>query len=403
MISSPSSPSSAATPTPLEQELLTMATSRRVVLGIASGAAQGERRFPVTPEGTARLTELGFTVRIEPDSGAPIHYTDAAYTRCGAEITPRTELLQSADVVIALAPLSAAEAARMRRGALLLTLLHSVLHSPIDLVRTLSRQGITTVALERITSAEGSGNRIFADTLHEIDGCASIAISSALLTDPVHGKGILLGGVTGIVPCEVTILGSGMGAIAAAHNALGLGATVRMFDNDLYSLRQASRTLQHRAITSALHPHVVESALRGADVVIATPLATPFAVDSELTRQMKRRVLVFDLNQQPGNTFPALPLCNLANVAQREEAARADRICYYNVGCQVPRTAAMALSNALVATAPSLTDAVATATPAIPATLRSGALTLWGKPIDAEVAAMLGTKPFDMNLLTNSN
>ena len=391
------------TPTPLEQEMLTMTTQRRVVVGVVSGTEQGERRFPLTPEATERLTELGFTVRIEPNSGAPIHYTDAAYTRCGAEITPRTELLQSADVVISLAPLRATEVARMHRGALLLTLLHSVIDAPADEIRALARQGITTVALERITSAEGGTNRIFADTLHEIDGCASIAISSALLTDPVHGKGILLGGVTGIVPCEVTILGSGMGAIAAAHNAMGLGATVRMFDNDLYSLRMASRTLQHRAITSALHPHVVESALRSADVVIATPMATTYRVEADVAELMKRRVLVFDLNPQPGQTFPTLPLCNLGNVEQREQAACANRICYYNVGCQVPRTAAMALSNALVATAPALTAAVATATSTLPAALRGAVLTLWGNPMDADVAAMLGSKSLDINLFTNSN
>lgn len=232
-----------------------------------------------------------------------------------------------------------------------------------------------------------------------------MAIASALLTDPVHGKGILLGGVTGIVPCEVTVLGSGMGAIAAAHNALGLGATVRMFDNDLYSLRQAARVLRHEVIGSALHSHVLESSLRTADVVVATPMSSPFVASSDLVSVMKRRVLVFDLNPCPGRVFPSLSTFNLGEIAEREQAATTDRACYVNVGCQVPRTAAMALSNAIVGFAGelmSMTSAHKAESVFLTAPgMRPAVLAMFGKVVDRELARILGVSCMDINLFTS--
>ena len=100
----------------------------------------------------------------------------------------------------------------------------------------------------------------------EVDGRAAMAVASSLLADAIHGKGILLGGVTGIVPCEVTIIGSNMTACAAARSAIGLGATVRMFDNDGYRLREALLQLGPGVTGSSLHPRVFENALRSAPV-----------------------------------------------------------------------------------------------------------------------------------------
>ncbi|MDE5929885.1 MAG: alanine dehydrogenase, partial [Muribaculaceae bacterium] len=126
---------------------------------------------------------------------------------------------------------------------------------------------INCIALDLIENSDS--RKPFADILNEIDGRAALAIASSLLADSVHGKGILMGGVAGIVPCEVTVLGSGFDALAAARTAIGLGATVRMFDNDSYSLREADRMLGPAVITSAMHPRVLVSALRSADVVVA--------------------------------------------------------------------------------------------------------------------------------------
>ena len=349
----------------LEQPLAANPRERKITLGFPSGLSFGERRFPLTPEGAVQLTERGYGVKMETGAGEPIHYSDRAYLRAGVELCDRAEALR-ADIIISPAPLRPAEAAGLHRGALLLTLLHAV-----------------------------------ADILHEIDGCASMAVASALLADPIGGKGILLGGVTGIVPCEVCVIGSGMGAIAAAHNALGLGATVRMFDDNLYSLRTASRVLGHRTVSSAMHPKVLHSALRSADVVVVSPMVRPLVVDAEIVSEMKKRVLVFDITATPGSTFPSIGLIDMAAPGVDSLAAATGRACYCNLGCRVPRTAAMALSNALVANVSALCDVLDSIARAGDP-LRRAMLLCWGKCVHPALAETLGTRPLDINFLTGN-
>ncbi|MDE7388321.1 MAG: hypothetical protein K2M97_03600 [Muribaculaceae bacterium] len=389
------------TPDVMPMPIFTPTSRRRISVGLPSGSALGERRFPLTPEGAASLVEKGIDVIIEKGAGKTIHYTDEAYARAGVKVGTRTETMRCNVVISLAAPRDHNDIRAMRRGAILLTLAPSVRHLTTETIRELLRNEVITIAMERIE--DDRGNRRVADILHEIDGCASISIASALLADPVHGKGILLGGVTGIVPCEVVVLGSGMGAIAAAHCALGMGATVRMFDDDLYSLRQAGRVLDHRVISSALHPNVLHGAMRSADVIIATPMAHPsFTLGPDVVEMMKRRALVFDLNPRPGSVFPTLPLFNLGEIAERERAATTDRACYFNVGCQVPRTAAMALSNVLISLtsellghAGQLTEQSMLLAPG----LRAAMLTVCGKAVDAEIAAQADVCLVDPNLL----
>lgn len=380
-------------PVTLEQPAITGQIHRKISLGLPNGIAFGERRFPVTPEGAAQLIARGITIRMEQGAGTPIHYSDTAYAKVGADICTRAEAL-GADIVVSPAPLHPAEAKLMHRGALLVTLLRSVTGAPAY-AKALHKEGITVVAADLI---EHNGHHLVADILHEIDGCASLSIASALLADPIYGKGILLGGVTGIVPCEVTVIGSGMGAIAAAHNALGLGASVRMFDNDLYSLRTASRVLDHRVVASAIHPKVLHSALHEADVVVVTPTASPVEIEAETVSAMKARVLVFDLTCTPGTTFPGIALTDLAAPQSEALTAAAGRACYSNVGCRVPRTAAMALSNALVANIGHLVDACGTMAE-IPAPIRGGMLMLWGKCVNQQIADTIGDRALDINLM----
>ncbi len=126
------------------------------------------------------------------------------------------------------------------------------------------RRHVIVLDMGRITDERGS--RPFADILREMDGRGAIAVASSLITDAVHGKGIILGGVTGVIPCEVETIGADMAACAAARSAIGLGATVRMFDNDVYRLRDALMQLGPGVTGSSLHPRVLESALRSADI-----------------------------------------------------------------------------------------------------------------------------------------
>ncbi|MDE6067302.1 MAG: hypothetical protein K2G27_10835 [Duncaniella sp.] len=386
------------TPTALEQPCEVHTRTNRLTIGLPKCDDPAERRFPFTPEGVAQLVERGFTVKMEENAAESIHYDDARYIRAGVEITTRPETL-GCDIVIYPASLSEADARCMRRGAMLLTLLRSVCSGGERVVRRLLERHVISIALDLIEDERGCTP--FADILAEIDGRASIAIASSLLADSLKGKGILLGGIAGIVPCEVLIIGSGIAASAASRSAIGLGATVRMFDNDIYSLRRASQELGPGVITSALHPRTLDNALRTADVLVLTPVAAKFTLHSDAVARMKRGVLTFDLSSAAdGSAFPTMTPVDLALASAVDASLHSDnRICYVHAGSAVARTAAMALTNTLL----TLMESIVTCEgPSNALKLHQGmqkaTLTFFGKPVNPHVAACLRTRSVDISI-----
>ncbi len=381
--------------TPQEQLATTATCRRRLSIGIPACADASERRFPLTPEGAKALVERGYTVSMQRDAAASIHYTDNAYLKCGVKIVERAETL-ACDIVIHLAPLAAADICRMRRGAMLLTLLHPEALSE-QTVREMQRMSIVGVAVDLI--ADDRGNLPFADILSEIDGRAAIATASSLLADSQRGKGILLGGIAGINPCEVSIIGSGIAAIAAARSAMGLGSIVRMFDDDVYSLRAAVRDLGPQAIGSVAHPRVISTALASSDVVIVTNSSTRIKIGADDVGQMKKGVVTFDLSSDPGSTFPSMPTVDLALAHRSLDINSGRRVCYVNAGSAVPRTAAMALSNTFntlldsIITCDGLTNALK-----LTAGLRRGVFTFLKKVTNPRVADIAGVRFTDINI-----
>ncbi len=368
---------------------------RRLSVGVPRSNQAAEKRFPLTPEGAGMLVERGLEVKIEQGGPESISYTDARYTRMGASVVSRAETL-GCDIVISPAPLTAPDARKLRRGALLLTLLHPEMQDPLAIAELL-RRSVTAVALDLVEDKRGLTP--FADILAEIDGRAAVASASAILADPAHGKGILLGGIAGIVACEVTLIGSGIAACAAARSALGLGATVRMFDNDAYSLRRAVLTLGPGTIGSAIHPHVLFNALRTADVVIATPTESRVEIGADLVAQMKQGVVAVDLTSGT-RVFPSLPKVDLNDAEALMRAMKGkSRHCLTNPGGTVGRTAAMALSNSLITLFDQILpcESVDNALRIIPG-LRRAVYTFMGRVVNPVVARCAGGKSTDINI-----
>jgi alanine dehydrogenase len=382
----------------LQEELLQAVGIRRhISIGLPTPQSATDCRFPLTPECAAMLTERGLTVKMQRGAANAIHYGDEAWRRAGVQLVERNEAL-ACDIVMHLPAIGVRDALRLKRGALLLTFLHAESQSAEALAVLLQRH-VIAIALDDI--ADEHGHKPFADVVRQIDGSAVMTIAASLLADSVHGKGILLGNVPGIVPCEVLIIGSDIAARAAAHAAIGLGATVRMFDNDYYSLREALRELGPGVIGSAIHPHVFISALRSADIVIATSAMQHEAiVGADDIHEMKRGVIAFDLSDRPGQFFPSLRTVDLALASACDcHADSPARTCYINTGNAVPRTVAMALSNTFVnlldeiLVCDGLTNALK-----LNAGLRGAAYTFLGKPVGAVTAELLGLRQIDINL-----
>lgn len=385
-------------PTPLEQPAPVKTGRRHIALGLPAASAADERRFPLTPEGCAQLIERGFDINMEAGAARVIHFSDEDYSRHGVRITDRAGAM-NADIVMHLPAISASDARLLRQGTVLMTLLH--LHSQdAAAIRVLLQRHIIAIALDMVR--DDAGHCPIDDILGEVDGRASMAVAAALLADSLHGKGILLGGVAGVVPCEVTVIGSGIAARAAARSALGLGASVRVFDDDVYRLRDALRELGPGAVTgSALHPRVLAGALRSADVVVSTPLKRPLEIGTDMVAEMKRGVIAFDLSGkgEPG-VFPTLRCIDLAAARAADVAPGAQvRACFVNAGSAVPRTAAMALSTTLLTLFDDILvcDGVTNAL-RLNGGLRGAVYTFLGKAVNPEIARLGGVRGMDINI-----
>lgn len=384
------------TPTPQEQPLETATCHRGFSIGLPKCDNPAERRFPLTPEAAGQLIERGFRVKMQEGAAGTIHYTDSQYTRVGVSVGSREESL-ACDIVIHLAPLELRDVRKMRRGAMLLTLLRPT-DQDLSSVKELLRRHIITIAIDLIEDERGCTP--FADILAEIDGRASVAIASSLLADSQRGKGILLGGMAGIVPCETLIIGSGIAACAAARSAVGLGSMVRMYDNDVYSLRRAGQELGPWVITSSLHPRTLDNALRSADVVVVCPTREPFSVSREVVSSMKKGVVTFDLASGDGAAFPSMTAVDLAQASAIESSAQiADRICFVHAGCAVARTAAMALSNTFLTLMQSIItcEGVGNALKLLPG-MQKATVTFFGKIVNPRIAQELGIRSVDISI-----
>lgn len=382
--------------TPLEQLLDVAVNRRNVTIGLPGYSGSDSCGFPLTPEAAAMLVARGFVVKMETGGASGIHYTDLKYQQHGVEITSRAEAFRC-DIVIYMSTLTSSDVRMMKRGAMLLSMFSSAT-SDIMAMRLLLSHSIITIAIDLIEDSEG--HHPFADILSEIAGRASMSIASSLLADSVHGKGILLGGIAGIVPCEVTIIGSGIDACAAAASAMGQGAIVRMFDNDVYRLRRALRFLGSGVSGSAMHPRVLLNALRSADVVVATAITPKHQISADVVAEMKLGVITFDLDHAIRPTFPSLQPIELGDASPADNTMDGHRVCYVNPGNAVPRTTAMALSNTFLTmiseifTCDGLTNALMLNTG-----LQRAALTFLGKPVNPTVATMLGTRHVDIKLI----
>lgn len=379
---------------PQEQLLGIKPGSRHLSIGLPAEHNGGEKRFPLTPEGVALLTREGFAVLIERGAGEGIKYSDLHYTEAGAQAVESGEVFRC-DVVLKITPLNEEEAASIRPGGLLLTLLQPQYQSA-SVLKVLMQKRVTAVAIDRVV--DDKGRYLFADILDEIDGRAAIVLASELLSNRSGGKGVLLGGVPGVAAAEVLIIGGGLAGRAAARAASGLGALVRIFDNDFYRLRATQLEVGPSVFTSNMHPHVLENAMRSADVVIGTEVPDRGRLGMNYVEMMKRGALLFDLCMDQGGCFETSS-CSEAPCNKVYEQCGVLHYCLSSVGSAVARTASMALSNLLVSLLMELNDpAMLYGHIKTDDRLRNAVYLFGGKLTHKELSLRLGLPYYDMAL-----
>lgn len=385
-------------PEKLEQMFRTIEARKRFRLGLPKVHSTICPRLLLTPEGVSMLASQGIEVRIESELGAAVQYPDERYRRAGATIVSRSETWK-ADVVIYAGLPEPEEAALLKPHSLLLTLTaNRTLH--VETARLLLQRNVTVISLDLVSDRRH--RHPVSDILGEVSGRAAITVATAFMAGSNGGKGILLGGVAGVNPCEVVILGTGMAALAAARSAIGLGGMVRLFDSDPYCLRTAIAELGAAVIGSALHPGVLGHALASADVVIATGLHGPFTIDNSVLDSMKKGVIILDLNDRFGisSVFPTMTCIDVAYETAPDIRPGND-ICFINPGGTVGRTAAMAMTNEII---PLVDRLLGTGRGVLNVLktdegLRNAITFFGGRIVNREIAERLGARSVDINLL----
>jgi alanine dehydrogenase len=331
---------------PQEERLEIPNKSCQLTLGVPREKALLENRVSLVPDAISGLINAGHRVLVESQAGLAAHYSDNQYSEAGAEIVKEASSVFQCDVIIKVSPPSGEEIDLMRGKQVLLSSLNlSGLNDAH--FRKLSSKKITALAYEYLKDKDGNFPVIRA--MSEIAGNTSILIAAEYLSHPDYGRGLMFGGLSGISPTEVIILGAGTVGEFAARAAMGMGALVKVFDSSVYRLRRLQNNLGTRIFTSILQPKPIMEALRTADVAIGAVRPqgglSPVCVTEEMVQQMKGGAIVIDVSIDQGGCFETSEITNHKNPVFVKYGVT--HYCVPNIASRVPRTAAHALSNLL--------------------------------------------------------
>ncbi len=318
---------------------------QQMIIGIPKENCEEEKRLAFTPEAVDMIVDAGHRVIIEEDAGAGVNYSDALYAEAGAEIVTSKAYVFQTDLIFKIAPPNRNEVSLMKNRATVCSMLQ-LPDISVETIKTMSAKNINAVGYELI-SEDGHCFPV-RNSISEIEGAAAISVASELLSNTHGGKGILMGGVPGVSPTEIVIIGAGAGGTVAARAALGLGATVKIFDNDINKLRQLQNTLGRSVFTSVFQPNVLVNAFKSADVVIGAmryiDSSVRYVISEEVVRTMKKGALLIDLRINQGGCFETT--CFLPErYPEIFEKYGILHYCVPNLSSRVARTTSMALSN----------------------------------------------------------
>jgi alanine dehydrogenase len=327
-----------------QEEMLEVARKKgNLYIGIPRETTFQENRVALVPDAVGLLVNNGHRVIVETGAGKMSHFEDTDYSEAGGEIVYSPQEVYKADIIIKVAPPTLEEIEMMQQKQTLFSALQFTTQ-PENFVRQLMNKKITAIAFDWIKDEEGIFPVIRA--MSEIAGGTSILIAAEYLNNSNNGQGSILGGISGISPTEVVIVGAGTVGEFAARAALGLGATVKVFDNSVYKLRRLQSTLGTRVFTSIIHPKVLAKHLKTADVVIGAIRATqgrsPMLITEAMVSEMKTGSVIVDVSIDQGGCVETSRVTNHTHPVFRKHGVI--HYCVPNIASRVSRTASYAFS-----------------------------------------------------------
>lgn len=328
---------------PQEELLQAKQDQAELTIGIPAETSLQEKRVALVPEAVALLVAHGHQVLVETQAGAEAQFSDNDYSEAGARIVYDRRQVFQAHIVLKVEPPSLEEVALMGMRQVLISALQLSVQNE-GLLQALSAKKTTAIAWDFVQNENGIQPLVRA--MGEIAGNTAVLVAGELMAS-VSGQGTMLGGVSGVRPSEVVILGAGTVGEFAARSALGLGASVKVFDNSVHRLIRLQNAVGQRLWTSTLQPSVLEEALRTADVAIGAVRGSgsraPMLVSEPMIAGMREHSIVVDVSIDRGGVFETSRLTSHERPTFVE--CGVIHYCVPNIPSRVSRTASKALSN----------------------------------------------------------
>ncbi|MBP6424322.1 MAG: alanine dehydrogenase [Flavobacterium sp.] len=327
-----------------QEETLEIAKHRsELFIGIPKETSHQERRICLTPDAVNSLTSQGHRVMVESGAGDSSSYSDKEYSDAGAEVTQDPKRVFGCPMILKVEPASLSEIEMMNQNAIIISAIQ-IKTQKKDYFEALTKKKITALAFEYIKDEDGTYPAV--KSLSEIAGTASILIASELMIANQFGKGLLFGNITGVPPTDVVILGAGTVGEFAAKTAIGIGASVKVFDNSITKLRRLQNNLNQRIFTSTIQPKSLLKALRRCDVAIGAMRGIercPIVVTETMVEHMKKGAVIVDVSIDTGGCFET------SEVTTHEKPTfiknNVVHYCVPNIPSRYSKTASLSISN----------------------------------------------------------
>ncbi|PZX51470.1 alanine dehydrogenase [Algoriphagus chordae] len=329
---------------PKESPAQVRKSDHSLVVGLPKESSPQEKRIVITPESVGLLTNNGINVVVEAGAGLQSKFSDQDFSDAGAKVTSSKKEVFESNTVLKIDPPTQEELEYMTQGSCLMSALQLERQSQ-EFIQTLNRKKITAVAFEYLEDKVGGMPVVRA--MSEIAGSTVMLIAAEYLSSENDGKGLIMGGVTGVPPTQVVIIGAGTVAEYAARTALGLGANIKVFDNHIYKLRRLKQLLGQQIYTSTIDNFSLNQALSEADVVIGALRAekgrNKIVVSEEMVANMMHGSIIIDVAIDQGGCIETGRM-----TSHDEPVYQVHDITHYcvpNIASRVARTASYSLSN----------------------------------------------------------
>ncbi len=331
----------------LEETLDIKAKGAELLIGIPKENSFNENRIALTPEAVGVMIANGHQVVVETKAGDGASYTDNDYSEAGAKIAYDKKEVFECDILVKSAPVSESECELLKPNQYIISPIHLAVMKR-EILQKMMDKKITALSFENLK--DDTGHNPIVRSMSEIAGSAVMLIAGQYLSKANNGKGVLVGGISGIPPTKVIIIGAGIVGEYAARTALAMGASVKVFDNSIYRLKRLQNNIGVRLWTSVLEPKILAKQLKTCDVAVGALSGaagrTPIVVTEETVSRMRPGSVIVDVSIDHGGCFET----SKVTTHEKPVFTKYDVIhyCVPNIPSGFARTASQAISNVLM-------------------------------------------------------